>query len=197
MGRLPSCHIWRLTRCRTVRCFVEGWLFADFGEPCLKALLDNLGIWRRQRVLGGQIPMCPSSRDRRENAVAHDEARQVVHRVGEIGAGSRISNLAAHIEASPAGRGGGWEKSTLRAIQCRELEFLRESGGNRSDYSWSNHSKNHETESSKQAAHEGLMIRRASLILLCHRTRRIFRVKRRVQHGQRGSVRAIVTSSLR
>ena len=35
------------------------------------------------------------------------------------------------------------------------------------------------------------------LILLCHRTRRIFRVKRRVQHGQRGSVRAIATSSLR
>jgi hypothetical protein len=35
------------------------------------------------------------------------------------------------------------------------------------------------------------------LVLLCHRTRRIFRVKRRVQHGQRGSVRAIATSSLR
>jgi hypothetical protein len=35
------------------------------------------------------------------------------------------------------------------------------------------------------------------LVLLCHRTRRLFRVKRRVQHGQRGKLRAIATSSLR
>jgi len=34
------------------------------------------------------------------------------------------------------------------------------------------------------------------LILLRHRTRRIFRVKLRAQHGQRGRVRAIATSSL-
>jgi hypothetical protein len=38
---------------------------------------------------------------------------------------------------------------------------------------------------------------RRRLILLCHKLRRVFRVKRRAQHGHRGRVRAIATINIR
>jgi len=45
-------------------------------------------------------------------------------------------------------------------------------------------------------AHQGLGLGR-QLILLCHRTRRMFRARVRAQNGQRGSSRASATASWR
>ena len=42
-----------------------------------------------------------------------------------------------------------------------------------------------------------LIEKRSRLLLLCHKLRRVFRVKRRAQHGHRGRVRAIAAINIR